>query len=209
MIIKVCGLIPSPENETIARMKSISHLGFIFAEHSPRFTESTFESADKERVGVFVNAPESFVRHCIRKHRLTTVQFHGDESPDYCHSFRNAVTVIKAIGVDDQNDLTIADNYISTVDLLLFDTKSKQRGGTGKLFDWNLLRSYRTNVPFLLSGGIGPDSIPDLEQFIHPQWIGIDLNSRFEQSPGIKNPALLLTFLEQLEHANTSFYTTR
>lgn len=209
MIVKVCGLIPSPENETIAGIKFVSHLGFIFAEHSPRFTESTFESAGKERVGVFVNAPESFVRQCIRKHQLTAVQFHGDESPDYCRLFHDDFTVIKAIGIDDQNDLTITDNYISTVDLLLFDTKSKQRGGTGKLFDWNLLRSYRTNIPFLLSGGIGPDSIPELQQFSHSQWVGIDLNSRFEQSPGIKNPALLLSFLEQLDYANTDFYTTR
>jgi phosphoribosylanthranilate isomerase len=209
MIIKVCGLIPSPENETIARMKAVSHLGFIFAEHSPRFTESTFESAGKERVGVFVNAPESFVHHCIRKHRLTTVQFHGDESPHYCHSFRNIVTVIKAIGVEDQKDFTTAENYISTVDLLLFDTKSTQRGGTGKSFNWNLVENYTAKIPFLLSGGIGPDSIPELQQFSHPQWIGIDLNSRFEQSPGIKNPALFPTFLEQLEHANTSLYTTR
>lgn len=209
MIVKVCGLIPSPESETIAGMKFVSHLGFIFAEHSPRFTESTFESAGKERVGVFVNAPESFVRQCIRKHQLTAVQFHGDESPDYCRLFHDDFTVIKAIGIANEQDLSSTNTYFSSVDLLLFDTKSEQRGGTGKSFDWNLLRNYNTKIPFLISGGIGPESITGLQQFSHPQWVGIDLNSRFEQSPGIKNPALLLSFLEQLDYANTDFYTTQ
>lgn len=198
MKIKVCGLTDHPANREIAAMSEIDLLGFIFYEQSKRFTGTTLSSEGKKRVGVFVNASLSTIRTAILEHDLDTVQLHGLETPELCRALRSEVTVVKAIGISDENDLRVISQYYGTINYLLFDTKTPAHGGSGIVFPWELLRNYTGDIPFFLSGGIGPESVAALKQFHHPQFAGIDLNSRFETAPGIKDPVLVRQFLTAL-----------
>ena len=91
------------------------------------------------------------------------------------------------------------ESYAGLCDYYLFDTKTSAYGGSGKQFDWEIVKSYTGETPFLLSGGIGPDSIPALKEFKHPMLAGYDLNSRFEIHPGIKDIPLLKEFIQQIK----------
>lgn len=208
-IIKVCGLSRHTDNKEVLTSPTITHLGFIFSEKSSRYVRETPLSSGKERVGVFVNADESYVIRQIRKHSLTAVQFHGSESPEYCAIFRQHATVIKAFGIRSRHDVSSSLLYTEAADLFLFDTKTAMHGGSGCSFDWNLLHSGEIKKPFILSGGIGHDSLEKLQLFNHPLWCGIDLNSRFETAPGIKNAALLHTFFSSLQHAYNTLLQPR
>lgn len=198
MKIKVCGLRSNPESTAVARINEVDYIGFIFAEQSPRFTEETIPTPGKQRVGVFVNAPLETILQAIQTHALSTVQLHGDESPEYCAALPEAITVMKAFGIADASDLQAIAAYESAIDYVLFDTKSPERGGSGKPFDWAILDQYEGTTPFFLSGGIGPESVPALRDFKHPRFYGIDLNSRFELQPGIKDAPLIQTFIQLL-----------
>ena len=112
--------------------------------------------------------------------------------------------VMKAISVSEANDVKKADSYADVVDFLLFDTKCQTVGGSGKQFDWSVLDGYNGDLPFLLSGGIGPDDAERLASFHHPKMIGIDLNSRFEIAPGIKAAAPLASFIKEVSSHPTS-----
>jgi phosphoribosylanthranilate isomerase len=150
-------------------------------------------------VGVFVNEqPEEILRK-VEEYRLDYVQLHGDESPDACRRLRDAgCAVIKAFSVLSAADLQHTPAYDPFVDYFLFDAKGSERGGTGKRFDWPLLEAYRGHVPFLLSGGIGPEHVADLSAFRHPQMAGIDLNSRFESAPAMKDTVRIEQFIRHL-----------
>jgi phosphoribosylanthranilate isomerase len=197
MLIKVCGLTPHPDNETAVSHPSVTHVGFIFHEPSPRFVRTTFAVEGKIRTGVCVNKPVAFIQHIAYLHQLQAIQLHGDETPAYCAQLRKQFTVIKAISVHTNRDIAKAHQYEDTVDVLLFDTGGTQRGGNGIPFDWQFLNAYLGNTPFILSGGIGLEQLPALQAFSHPRWVGIDLNSRFELAPGIKSPERLHSFLTQ------------
>jgi len=130
----------------------------------------------------------------IDKYNFNSIQLHGDESPEFCNSFRNKVTVLKAFGLHGDFDFEQLKAYSDSVDFFLFDTKTAIHGGSGKTFNWSVLDRYELGIPFFLSGGISPDNIEEVKNIDHPQFYGVDLNSKFEITPGIKN-------IEQLEKA--------
>jgi len=183
-------------------------MGFIFWEPSKRYCAEVPEylPVDCKRVGVFVNAVvEDIVRHA-QDFGLTHVQLHGDENRQYIMSLRQALAaannrcvIIKALALKEAKDVEKCEPYVGFVDYFLFDTPTPGRGGSGNTFDWSLLASYRMMTPFLLSGGIGPDSAEALKQFNHPCWEGIDLNSRFESAPGMKDASKLREFLVEIK----------
>jgi len=154
-------------------------------------------------VGVFVNASLETILLAIEEHLLTAVQLHGDETPEFCQQLPKNILVIKAFGIQKRTDLAITYAYSNVVDYFLFDTKSEQRGGSGKTFDWEILAHYKGPRSFFLSGGIGLDTLVSIKQFDHPFCIGYDLNSRFETAPCVKNVALINTFIQQLQHEDT------
>lgn len=171
-------------------------MGLIFYAKSPRFVSEQISATNAaKRIGVFVDEDMKVVKQKITDHNLDGVQLHGQEPPDYCQCLRDLnVLTIKAFSVDHAFDFTNVAPYEGHCDYYLFDTKGKLPGGTGESFDWSVLEAYVLGTPFVLSGGIGLDSIPSLRNFSHPLWAGIDLNSRFEDAPGLKNIEKIKTF---------------
>ena len=164
------------------------------------------EAAIPKFVGVFVNDMPQNIITAVYNYHLSYVQLHGDESPVMIDNMRRTlvpdivpqIKIIKAISVSSAEDLKCCEQYEGHVDLFLFDTKYKGYGGSGQKYDWSVLEAYTGQTPFLLSGGIGPDDADRLRDFHHPQCIGIDLNSKFETAPGMKDINLLQNFLHQL-----------
>ena len=164
------------------------------------------EAAIPKFVGVFVNDMPQNIVTAVYNYHLSYVQLHGDESPVMIDNLRRTlvpdivpqIKIIKAISVSSAEDLKRCEQYEGHVDLFLFDTKCKGYGGSGQKYDWSVLEAYTGQMPFLLSGGIGPDDIDRLRDFHHPQCVGIDLNSKFETAPGMKDINLLQNFLHQL-----------
>lgn len=137
---------------------------------------------------------------------LEYAQLHGAEPPELCERLRRAgLRVIKAFGIGPAGDgLPAADSgYAEACDLYLFDTCSAGYGGSGRAFEWEALRHYSERVPFFLSGGVGPDSVVSIEHIENDMFVGVDLNSRFELSPGVKDVASLAAFIESLTYRNT------
>ena len=198
MIIKVCGMRDG-RNIREAEQLAIHWMGFIFWPKSSRFVASVPDYLPRHisRVGVFVDASQEDVARHIEDYRLDIVQLHGHESPAFCASFRH-VKVMKAFNIATVGDLLQTRAYEGSADYFLFDTKGKAVGGIGEKFDWSVLSAYNGQTPFLLSGGIGPDDAARVSAFRHPQCIGIDLNSRFETVPGLKDIKRLNTFIHQL-----------
>lgn len=197
MITKVCGLTARTDLVGLATLP-VDWGGFIFVRSSPRYAGRVplVLPGGIQSLGVFRDEAVHAILHTARSWSLDGVQLHGDESPEDARALKRAgLVVVKAIGLsgDGRSGLARARAYApDDVDFLLFDTPG---GGTGEAFDWTLLDGYRGEVPFLLAGGIGPDSGPHLDLLRHPRWAGIDLNSRFEDAPGAKNLALLRSFL--------------
>ena len=164
------------------------------------------EAAIPKFVGVFVNDMPQNIITAVYNYHLSYVQLHGDESPVMIDNMRRTlvpdivpqIKIIKAISVSSAEDLKRCEQYEGHVDLFLFDTKCKGYGGSGQKYDWSVLEAYTGQTPFLLSGGIGPDDADRLRAFHHPQCVGIDLNSKFETAPGMKDINLLQNFLHQL-----------
>ena len=217
MKIKVCGT-RVPENiEALLRLP-IDYLGFIFYPASPRFVgegdelgewvrahEAAF--GDVKRVGVFVNAEIDEILNKVHDYRLDLVQLHGAERPEYCRelaafwkvSSMHRAKLVKAFAVAPEFDFSQLDAFTSTCSLFLFDTKGASPGGTGQVFDWTLLDRYQGATPFLLAGGIGPESADAIRRFPHPQFAGVDINSRFETEPGVKNVEMVRAFATTLK----------
>lgn len=202
----------------------VNMIGLIFWPKSPRYVQSFSTNAgiipdlknpaikdisnpDASYVGVFVDEmPQNVVTHAYN-YKLDYIQLHGNESPIYIDNLKNTlvpdilpnVKIIKALSINEEADILKWKTYEGHVDMFLFDTKSTQTvGGTGKHFDWSLINMYDGNIPFLLSGGIGPDDAEAVKSFKHPMCVGIDLNSRFEKEPGMKDVDKLKAFLKAL-----------
>ena len=206
MLVKVCGMC-EPENiEKVAQL-GVDMMGFIFYPKSPRFASQSVDrtAADKNvcRVGVFVNESAGLISDKIHLFDLNAVQLHGNESRELCellHKQNGLLKVIKAISVSTAGDIQKYKEYVGAVDYFLFDTKCKTVGGSGQQFDWQVLENYDGDVPFILSGGIGPEDVERVRNFHHPKCIGIDLNSKFELKPGLKDVEKLNAFLENIEN---------
>jgi len=219
MKIKVCGT-RQPENIEALIQMPIDYIGFIFHPASPRFAGAVDELGkwvrgheadfgDTKRVGVFVNAEIDEILNKVHDYRLDLVQLHGDERPEYCRelagfwlvsSMRKA-GLIKAFSIGGDFDFSQLAAYESTCSLFLFDAAGETRGGTGKVFDWSLLDNYQGTTPFLLAGGIGPEAIDTIRRFPHPLFAGVDINSRFETAPGLKNVEQVRAFVTTLKTA--------
>lgn len=197
MKVKVCGLSNHVNSSDLIQLGGIDFIGFIFYEKSARYTEETLAS-DLKKIGVFVNPTVEFVLEMVALHHLFGVQLHGDESVQWISELPNDLFKIKAFGVETMADFQQTKGYEGAVDAFLFDTKSKSYGGTGLSFDWSILASYSGETPFFLSGGIGPDDASQLKQIIHPQFIGVDINSKFETAPTYKDKKQVQQFIQTL-----------
>ena len=202
-MIKVCGMREA-ENIREVEALGIDWMGFIFWPKSSRYVSErpAYLPTRCKRVGVFVNEEVEQVKRIADDYELNFIQLHGSESPDYVRRLRmvcgNSITAIKAFNIATIEDLETTKAYEGIVDYFLFDTKGKCVGGNGEKFDWSVLDNYVDETPFLLSGGIGPDDAGRVKTFHHSKCIGIDLNSRFEVKPGVKDVTALARFLKEL-----------
>lgn len=209
-IVKVCGMRDA-ENIREVEALGIDLMGFIFWPKSSRYVSErpAYMPQTAKRVGVFVNEDIKQVKRIAEEYSLDVIQLHGSESPDYIRQLGSVcgdtIATIKAFNIATKEDLEATKPYEGIVDYYLFDTRatvpagspagSVLPGGSGVQFDWGVLADYVGQTPFLLSGGIGPDDAERVKTFQHPKCIGIDLNSRFEISPGLKDVEKLKKFL--------------
>ena len=204
LLVKVCGM---REGSNIRDVEALEPdwMGFIFYPKSPRFAQEvpSYLPANARRVGVFVDAELECIAQTAERFGLDLVQLHGKESPEGLRALREAlpegIKIIKAFNIADKDDLLQTGNYEGVADYFLFDTKATLVGGNGSKLNWELLGLYQGSTPFLLSGGIGPEDAEAILSFSHPMLYGVDLNSRFESSPAVKDIALLKRFFNQLE----------
>lgn len=209
MRLKVCGLT---QMEHFAQLEAIgaSFGGLIFYKGSPRYALKNLDIKDIKKyrgkvnkVGVFVNESADVVLDIVDKAGLYVVQLHGSETPKYCEKIAEYITVIKAFSIDSDDDiLWHIEEYRPYVDMFLFDTKGAGYGGTGKKFDWNRLANLDIGKPFILSGGIGPDDVEVLHNFmkmpVAKDLFALDINSKFEIEPGRKDFDKVQVFYQQL-----------
>ena len=195
MIVKVCGMRDA-ENIREVEALGIDMMGFIFYPKSSRYVseQPAYLPQKCKRVGVFVNEDVENIKKIADNYALDFIQLHGHESIEDVQKLQDR-KVIKAFNIATKEDLDATVPYVGLVDYFLFDTKGPSVGGNGEKFDWSILDAYNGDTPFLLSGGIGPDDAERIKTFCHPKCIGIDLNSRFEIEPGIKDIVKLKTFL--------------
>lgn len=199
-IIKVCGMVETENIREVEKL-GVDMLGFIFYPKSPRCIHELpkYLPTRAKRVGVFVNESKENIYMYADRFGLDYIQLHGNESPAYCRSLRNSgQRIIKAFSICAPKDLLIASDYQGYCDYLLFDTRTSGFGGSGKQFDWNILYRYNGSTPFLLSGGINLYSVRALKNFHHSRMIGVDINSRFETSPGVKDVERIKEFVEEM-----------
>lgn len=199
-----------PENVSGVVAAGPDYLGFIFYPQSKRF--AGFEPSPEllaavpdsvKKAGVFVDETPEAVLEICRKWKLDVAQLHGHETPDYCSQIRDSgITVFKAFSVDESFDFTTLEAYSGVCTCFLFDTKGQVPGGTGQKFNWQLLENYKGDVPFFLSGGIGPDDLDAIRIFKHPRWRGIDINSGFEIGPALKDVEKVNGFISAIRNLN-------
>ncbi|MFI3268978.1 MAG: phosphoribosylanthranilate isomerase [Rikenellaceae bacterium] len=202
MIVKVCGMREAANVEAVGSL-GVEFIGFILFDRSPRYVADPAPDTAEEvkRVGVFVNASEAQIAQEVARHRLDFVQLHGSESVELCAALRNrGLGVIKAVSIATPEDMAQAAQYEGVTDYLLFDTKCVEYGGSGRRFDWSLLDGYNGSTPFLLSGGIDEDSAAEVGTIHHKMFAGVDLNSRFEVRPAVKDITKLKMFLTRLKN---------
>ena len=208
MNTKVCGITQLKQLQQLDGL-DIDFAGLIFYKDSPRYVGDKIAKEDLKnsdfdlkKVGVFVNADYDEIMKVVEDYGLDVVQLHGDESPDLCEELSEEVEVIKAFKVKDSKvsiDEMVAD-YDEVCDYYLFDTASSEvEGGTGKQFDWKVLSKAKIEKPFFLSGGIGVDDIAKVKDFKHPDYYAVDINSKVEKEPGVKDMGLVLQFRQGLK----------
>lgn len=205
MIIKVCGMRDADNIRQIDELGCVDWMGFIFYPRSSRFVSEvpSYLPRHCQRVGVFVNANHEEIQQRQTVFAFNLIQLHGNETPEYVQTLRekigNEMKIIKMIQVSSLEDLDSTLPYEKVVDYFLFETKYKGYGGSGKQFDWEILQHYKGQTPFLLTGGISPDDAEKVKAFHHPLFAGIDLNSRFETAPALKDIKLIKEFINKIK----------
>lgn len=197
MKLKVCGM-KHRDNISELLQEKPDYMGLIFYDKSPRFVEENEDTNwikeidDVQKVGVFVNASSKYIQEKIVCYGLQLIQLHGKESPSFCEKIKSfKVEVIKVFSVGEEFDMKILEPYEAVVDYFLFDTKGKQPGGNGVVFNWEILQEYTSQIPFFLSGGIGIESLDQLKSLNHLPIHALDVNSKFELEPARKDiPAI-------------------
>lgn len=208
MRVKVCGMTLPEQLEQLGSI-GVTFAGFIFYAKSPRyvFKHMTTTQIRKEnsvnKVGVFVNASIEEVLHMVDECRLHMVQLHGDETPKYCEKIADYVSVVKAFRISENDNLEwMIRPYMDVCDMFMFDTMGAGYGGTGKKFNWNMLKDASIGKPFFLSGGIEPGDEEKLKEFtelpVGKALFSVDINSKFEISPGIKDIPKVKEFVQKL-----------
>lgn len=184
---------------------AIDYLGFIFFQKSPRnafgITDNILSILPERvtQVMVTVDMPEDELVKTAERYGFRILQLHGNESPEECEMLRSkGFTVWKALPIADGDSFKVADKYVGKIDAFLFDTAAVVKGGSGKKFDWKLLDEYKSPVDFMLSGGIDSGDEKDILEISHPCFRGIDINSRFEDAPALKNIKKVAEFITKL-----------
>lgn len=185
----------------------IDYLGFIFYPKSKRNAENlldkaVFDSIPKRinKVGVFVNAEKTYIEQMAKKFQFDALQLHGEESVEYCTYFKPNFEIIKVFSVDNNFDFSSLEAYQTVADYFLFDTKTELKGGSGQKFDWNVLTNAKIGKPFFLSGGISLEDVPLIKKIIseNPYLFALDVNSKFEIEPGLKNSSQIEQLIREL-----------
>ena len=202
--VKVCGMKSSVEIQELIDSSLIDYIGFIFYPKSLRYiTEVPKLDGKFKRVGVFVNEELETIQAKINSYTLDVLQLHGNESVSEVKQLKEVIQkpIFKAFGMDERFDFKICTSYEPYVDAFLFDTKGKDKGGNGYTFNWSVLKDYPSTTPIILSGGIGIEHIEELKALLKLKLpiTAIDVNSKFEDKPGLKNIELLSRFMEQLK----------
>jgi len=210
MRIKVCGMT-LPEQVTALDEMGVDFAGFIFYPKSPRYVGNKISAEQMRKikghiakVGVFVNEPYDDMMRTVEEYRLDMVQLHGDETPFFCEKVANYVTVVKAFRLSDNDPIDwIVRPYHDSTDMFMFDTMGAGYGGTGKKFDWNDLKAASVDKLFFLSGGIEPGDEENIKTFmkepVAQKLFSIDINSKFEIAPGVKDVKKVKQFVEKLK----------
>ena len=189
-----------PENILEVSQLLPDYLGFIFYKKSSRYFDGEIPEIPKtiKKVGVFVDATFDEVISKIEKYDLDLIQLHGNETPEFCKNLKqDKIEIIKVFSVDDDFEFNILEKYEQVCDYFLFDTKGKLHGGNGITFNWKILDKYKSKKLLILSGGIGITEIEKIKTMSLPIF-AIDINSKFEIEPGLKNTNLLQQFITQL-----------
>lgn len=190
---KICGL-KDPDNIKKLVALAPDFMGFIFYPESPRYVVNQLDKeiikqvpGEIKKVGVFVNEKLDKTLDLAREYHLNVLQLHGNETPEYCADCRESYPVIKAFGVSEDFNFDLPEKYKDSVDYFLFDTKTAKHGGSGQKFDWRLLKNYRLDIPYFISGGIGDEDVEALIKADIPPGFLIDVNSKIEIRPGLKD----------------------
>ena len=208
MNIKVCGITQLKQLQQLDGL-DIDFAGLIFYKDSSRYMGDSIAKEDLKnsdfelkKVGVFVDPEMIDVLDAIDDYGLDVVQLHGNESPEMCEDLSSEVEVIKAFRISGDEDIDeLVASYDAVCDYYLFDTGGLKEsiGGTGKQFDWSILNRAKIEKPFFVSGDIGRDDVSKIKTFSHPDFYAVDINSKFEKEPGIKDMAAVLQFKQGLK----------
>jgi phosphoribosylanthranilate isomerase len=204
--IKVCGMVDPVNSGEIAKTAP-DFIGFLFYPGSKRYVgnapdESLFRNIPSGimKTGVFVNEEPALIIEITRRYGLDLVQLHGNESAEYCNSLRKAgLTIIKAFEISDSFDFMTLNKYSEACEFFLFDAKTGSSGGSGSKFDWTKIDEFHLKKPFFLSGGIGPEDASLVKQITHKSLFAVDINSRFEIRPGIKDRDMIEAFINEIK----------
>ena len=205
MKIKICGLKFKSNILGLSKLEP-DYMGFVFWEKSKRLVIDSTPNLSQTKIkktGVFVNADFEKIKDKVRVHKLEAIQLHGLESPEFCEKIKNlGVEIIKAFSIDENFNFNVLEKYELCSDYFLFDTKGKSPGGNGISFDWEILRNYKYEKKFFLSGGISIESINAIKKIkkLSLPLFCVDINSRFELNPGEKNIELIKSFKNRLEN---------
>lgn len=186
----------------------VDYAGMIFYEGSKRYAGNELSNQQQairdltiKKVGVFVNAEYETILKAIRDYNLYAVQLHGDETDEICLELMDKVKVIKVFRIGDgQNIDELTAPFERVCHYFLFDTDTASFGGSGRQFDWKIVERAKVNKPFFLSGGIGLEDVEKLKTFHHPFFYAVDINSRFETGPGMKDLKQVEQFVKTMNH---------
>lgn len=209
LLTKVCGMMNRENIQDLIPLNP-DFIGYIFYSSSPRNVKPAAGHSLTEKVpsaikkvGVFVNSSIEEIMDKLILLRLDYVQLSGNESLSFVRKLNHAnIPIIKTVHLQEEKDLEKIYEFSPFISKFLFDTKSDFPGGSGLKFNWNILNAYHGDVPFFLSGGIGPQDIDAILSFSHPRFEGVDINSKFEIEPGIKNIELIRKFLSAIRKTN-------
>jgi phosphoribosylanthranilate isomerase len=209
MKLKICGM-KYPDNITKVGSLLPDYMGFIFWEKSARYFDGIIPDLPKsiKKVGVFVNQSQEEILSKISTYDLQAIQLHGHESVEFCQELKSKINtkieLIKVFSADENFDFEVLKPYELLCDYFLFDTKGKLPGGNGTTFDWKILNKYNSTKPFFLSGGIGLEEVETIKEISKTNLpiYAIDVNSKFEIEPGLKDKNILYSFKQNLATLN-------